>query len=249
MRIFAILLALLGASTAGATIITIEPDSYRPGQDLSNLGEGARLYSFTNVREPWEIVSPSLASVYAQRNQSCVDDPYRCDAATGAQGFGNTSEPLSALYGDWFEVHAAANCWQWFNTGGPSNRCDDDPFRAMLIEFDRPTDYVEISGALLSDPPSMIAFDADFNILGGCGYGDGPNCSGLYNSRPSFEFNLRTVSLITETPLISYVLAGGTAGNSSLDNLRYRVPEPGTLALFALGLLGLGIRRKGFAGR
>ena len=53
-----------------------------------------------------------------------------------------------------------------------------------------------------------------------------------------------TVSLTSAGSDIRYVLAGGWSNGSSLDNLRFNVPEPGTLALFALGLASMGFARR-----
>ena len=242
MRTLAALFALVQlslATTVDARIITLEPDDYASGANLSDLGQGAHLYTFSNLTG-----APNRSAVYAQSNSDCTSSPLACDAFSGTMGFSSDPGALGTLYGDWFDILSASICWRRVNVGGAGASCNDlESFTALLIEFDRPTDYVELSGAYLSDAPMLFVFDAAFNVIGTCLQTSG-GCTSTSVHRSGYEYGLRTLSLATDAPTISYVLAAGAGGNTSLDLLNYRVPEPATLGLFAVGLLGLMARRK-----
>lgn len=216
-----------------ADLITIDPDAYAAGADLSEAAPGASLRTITNLGATPAGSAFAELPVYARHNPVCVSDPYLCDATTGTLGFSPFGDAEGPLYGNWFNFIEAANCWSLARTGQDAlSFCDQsrNAFRALLIEFHDPTDYVAISGAFLSDEPHLIAFDASFNRLGLAQvtrvlrYGEG------------FHHNLGHALFSTPVPLISYVVVAAVSGNSSLDNLRYRVSEPSALLLLLVGL-------------
>lgn len=109
-------------------------------------------------------------------------------------------------------------------------------FLEMRVDFANPAksvslDYIGNNG---SDTGVMRAFNSSDVQVG--------NYTTVSLTVSQFE----TMTITRPSPDIAYVLAGGNSGGSSggLDHLRYVVPEPSTFALAALGLLGMGYRRR-----
>lgn len=221
------------ALPAVAYIITVDPDFFAPGTDISKATPGVRLATFTTdgrVVGHTGTVSPTWSPVYAAEDPNCFARPEYCGAPTWSRTFSPFVNPETAPYSDWLYVVTAASCLR----GGLS--CSEQ-FRAMVISFDQPTDYVELSGTYYEDYSGMLAFDSSFNPIGF-------SLDGGTFVRPrwdEFEYGINNFSIQTEQPLIAHVLAGGVLGLGGLDALRFNlvprsVPEPGALVLFCIGL-------------
>jgi hypothetical protein len=222
-RVFTTALAavLLCAASARADIITIEPDSYAAGADLSHVGAGATLSVIRGTADNTLASSP----VYARHNPVCETNPFSCDAVTGTQGFGTDSAD-GRLFGNFGEY--AYRCFAYtFGSYQGSGACSDAR-PGLLIAFDTAADFVEIAGAWNSDFTTLYAFDDHFNLIGS---GAGPRLP------KQGEYNRSVASFSSSAQNIRYVVAGSVGGGIALDTLRYRaVPEPSTLALSAMGL-------------
>jgi hypothetical protein len=233
-------LALAAAAAAGilstsasAVMITIDPDSYAAGTNLSSSISGVNLSGYTadfsgNV---------SHQNVYSATDPRCVTNPHDCQAVTGANVFSKESDGAEDfLSGSWFDATAARYCFEL----APGSPCSSG-FSAMLIDFSNPTDFVEISGNFLSDSPYLYAFDSARNLIGGgC-------CTVPGHIGPGPTFTTGTAYFQSFAANISYVIAAGWSSSSSLDALRYNdvtVPEPGTALLLAAGLAGAMLSRR-----
>ena len=84
-----------------------------------------------------------------------------------------------------------------------------------------------------SDIARLQAFDSTNTILG------------MYTTAALALSQFETMSVTSAEGNIAYVLASGVSGDSvGFDNLKYEVPEPGTIAIFGFGLVGLGYMRR-----
>jgi hypothetical protein len=224
-------IAVLGlvATAAHAEIITIDPDNYAAGTNLSSSIAGVGLSGYSKDFSGGAVAHDA---VYAASDPHCATNPSECKAVTGAHVFSKESDGVEDFLGGvWFEANAARHCFE-------ASLCSGG-FSALLIDFATPTDFVEISGKFRSDSPLLYAFDASRNFLGGgcC------TTPGQWNS-----FTTGTSLFQSATANISYVIAAGWSASSSLDVLRYNdvssVPAPGTALLFAAGLAGAWLARR-----
>jgi hypothetical protein len=229
--------ALLWSRPADADIITIEPDDFAAGSNLTAATPGVLLWTATitgNALNPLR-----LSAVYARHDPGCDDgDPFTgCYAFTGSQGFSPNST-AGTLQNNWNSARNPANCFALLNDssfGGSPNACGPAfaGFTAMLVEFEEPAAYAEIGGVWAADFLELHAFDEDFHrlvlpqILMG-----GPRSSG--GGREG------TLSVTSPGADLKYVFFGSTEGGIALDRLRYeQVPEPSTILLTMAGLVGL----------
>lgn len=219
---------------ANAIIITIDPDDYAPGTNMSSIFADVSFGAFTGSGSLF-----TMGDVYALEDPACAVRPDDCFAITGTQVFGRFS---SGQFGvsqlTWFDSPTAANCLPALL----ANRCPSLNFAALVINFRNPTNYVEISGAYMADSPLLYAFDASLNRIGSGG------ALGPFPGPGEGIYATQTSSFESTTANIAYVVAAGWSASSSLDVLRYNdmsVPEPGTLTLFGLAVVGaLAARRR-----
>lgn len=227
------------ALPANAALITLEPDDYAAGTNLTSTVTGVQLWNFSR-----SAAGATFGDVYAATDLRCATTPDDCQAITGNRVFSRESDGYidNPLDSRWGEAGAARTCFQRMLTGSCS---PFDQFTALLIGFETPTDYVELSGSYIQDYPILFAFDSSRNLLGG-GHGC---CNTFHGTGPdSGWFSTSTVRFGSGAADISYVIAAGWSASSSLDVLRYNdvsVPEPGTALLLGVALVAMfGLRRR-----
>lgn len=250
---FVLGLLLLAASVvctpAQAALIELEPDMFRVGTNVTNLFEGVTIsrYSSSNSSSLNPYTPPSYSPLYVEDLGGNVPANYDGNlAATGTRTFGN-------FHGS-FE---ASHCWGGGSCGG---------FSAMLVQFDRPTNYFEIASSWGEmgggDDPMLFAFDSNRQYLGRDEAFDSlfrapypPNDQGLYdhgyyNGTGDYAGIVRFGSL-DRTPFISTIVVGGWDSWGSLDRIRFNsdvpsagVPEPSSLLMLGFGLAGLVLWRR-----
>jgi hypothetical protein len=228
---------LLWSRPANADIITIEPDDFAPGTNLTAATPGVLLWAALITATPADPLH--LSAVYAQHSSAC-DDPVsgtQCYAATGSMGFSPSSNPEGTLF-SWSSDRHPANCFALLNNpggfgGSPSSCSANVGFQAMLIELDEPTSFVQVAGGWNSDFLELRALDANFNILS-------LTQTLITDPRlPGFA-TTGTVSMSAPTATMKYIFAGSTEGGIALDRLSFQqVPEPSTLLLTMAGIVGL----------
>lgn len=207
--------SLLWSQSASADLITIEPDDFAPGTNLTAATPGVLLWAASNTGSP--VNTLLLSEVFAVSDSRAI---------TGTQSFGGFSG-----------VRAPSNCFSSLNNPGYSGNPDVCATRyglgtALLVELLVPTTYVEISARWNSDFLEMRAFSEDFSPLDA-------TISGT--SIPTTSGGAGTLGITAPDANLKWVFFGSTEGGLSLDRLRInQVPEPSTLLLTGVGLAALG---------
>jgi hypothetical protein len=237
MSVRALLLALLYLSSFGAhaVIITIDPDDYAHGTDLSHVAPGLTLNTLRQSTFDMPISSVYAPLVVPILAVDC--DQSRCGAHEGTRGFG-TRIPDGRISQGYGEI----NVWDWCYEGLASS-CRDG-FSVLEMVFDQPTDFLRLETVWGSDPAAIMAFNSAGERLFYCG-ASYISCTDLIHTEiVNGDYNSTFVVERSQRD-ISRVIFGAIMGSAHLGEISYRVPEPGTLALFAmtLGLAGFARRR------
>jgi len=121
-----------------------------------------------------------------------------------------------------------------------------DPSRGLVVRFDGATDYVSFQGGGQSVGPALLAYDGNGDFISsGLVSRVFDQYRGPTNDGGGAEFFF-SYEITSTDRNIAFVLIGGDDNQARIDRLTFsKIPEPGTLLLFACGLLGLmGMQRK-----
>lgn len=240
MKILSILMAgMLSSVMASAAIITIEPDDYAVGDNVSNLKPGVTLSIRDRAGDGPEQVEPvtihqstDCSTEYCHAHMTTHYDAW--SAYTGQLTFG----------AQFFNVIDYGNAL----IGGR----DEGQYRALRADFHNVADYIGITSSYRSDMDVIYAFDRNDMLIGVCGANldtnlPGSTCITAHDDRNMgcIDDGLCFYKIDFYAPGISYAVMGSWGGVSEIDTFAYRVPEPASIALLGLGLAGIAaIRRR-----
>jgi hypothetical protein len=232
-----VLLGCIASLDAQATLITFDPDDFAAGTDVSTASPYVSLSTFRkrhdSIGDP-----PSLTSVFVD---NCYDAGSHC-ASTGTKVFSDGFGPIDTWGAFGGSITSATGCFRDLGQGVSSPNCTER-FNVMLMTFTEATDFVSISGRFWAeDETRLFGFDDSFNLIGLMDANiDRSLCRG---PGAITDYCSVTTTLTSTSRDIRYVIAGGWSNGTSLDNLQFSVPEPGTLALLGVGLAGIMFARR-----
>lgn len=241
-------LLMLAGGTANAALITIEPDDYAPGTDLSHIVAGVTLeslyqqgFSGTNTYNP--VVNALYAGI------PCNGGGWtNCEvAATGDQMF--ASSPTSGGW-EYLDAFYANDCIS--RGGAPAYGCVQG-FSVVSARFDGGTSFVSFDAVWRSDPLWVYAYNSAGQLVASC-FGPNeptnPSCYTATGFHPdNHNWSTGTMTVASAAGDIAWVIAGGDNGGSGVDRLVFEssaasVPEPATLGMLLAGVAGGFIARR-----
>lgn len=214
---------LLAARPASADLITIEPDAFASGTDLSRVVDSATLWTLHTLPGGGVGFGP----VYSEQDADCVSGLGKCAAVTGTHVFTSVLGSFNtSTFGDAMDM---TRCFQLAADPPPSCSSGVLSSPVLLIEFVSAVDFVSMGSAFNLDCSFLIGLDDELNRIA--------SVSGETGTRDG-GYNKQTVTL--EGVLMKYVIAGAAGGVVALDVLTYNTaPEPTTLLLVGIGVIGL----------
>lgn len=242
-RIILLLLIVFSYSNAFGGLVTVEPDDYEHGTNITSSTSGVWLRAISqNVDSHSTAEGIYVGDVYATQGSPCYagdacDQPYV--AGTGENVFGWRS-----LNGNFSQSWNGA--YQYSNMEDFPDWAPNASFMGMMVSFENPTSYVELLGMTFTDATAMIAYDIAGNRLEITSeVGSGMNYCCAFEPGLT-HYSKYNISISREFNDIAHIVVGGEYASTYLDRLRYAtsVPEPATVLILSSGLLVLGVRRK-----
>lgn len=208
------------ASTAGAAPITINPNDFPFGTDLSTIYSGVTL---SHVRNAPNTDGLDGRQVFRPVASTVIATPtHHTDGALSIGGLG-------------MEVNDYRDCRQSGSTGLGFGCSSYDVLDAT---FHNPTSFLEIKSFFFSDGPSVLAYDLGGNRIT---FAVGEF---VVTNTPMGARNGSTIVLSRAQSDIAQVVFGGVGGNSTPVEITYNVAEPATAGLLLLGLVGATVFRR-----
>lgn len=235
MRTLLVLVCLAIAAPANANFITIDPNAFPLGADLTHAFEGVTVSRLINgTTSPPYVFDPIASPV----------------AVAGPHLFEYTSRTIG---GRSYMLQEYEECRTGISMGGCPH------FSVLEFLFDTPTNYFQIASVSLQDPAGIIAYDALGNrltpwqsLIWDVGTTTLNTATGSLSR--SIEMihpwgpHQSNIVLTSSEPNIARVVYGGIAGTTAPIGASYeKVPEPSTLLMLSMGALIL-TRRKGKRG-
>ena len=117
--------------------------------------------------------------------------------------------------------------------------CSPMNWSALVAEFYSPVDTVSINTYFTSDGAGLWLYDSEFNLVGSCA------SIWQYASTSCYSGGSDDIwDLTASGDGVRYAVMGGISNGARFHSIAYSVPEPGTLVLFGIGLLGVALRRR-----
>jgi hypothetical protein len=255
------LLIILTVTPVIGDEVTIDPNNYAPGQNISNVTPGVELAAMSVVPlanpQPGQTYTPQFSAVFAS------------PVAPGCSIFGVPCSPIGNQVIGYSPVAAPsfqAILWGEGNKASqciPGNgNCDAIAapgliFPGLVVNFDVPTDSVSVLGAFFQDDGMYVeAFNSAGQSIHTCnGYPAlGNGCVSIYSG--SFQAGgWANYTISDPTADISFLVVGGAANYRPIANVQYdavRLPIPADLWLLVAGLLVIGVfhaKRRGYSAR
>lgn len=234
--VIALLSALILCSLpAHATLITVSASDYAIATETTHINDGVTIQSVRAARVGGTGGVPVVT--YGSSYVTPLIIGFGLD--TGLRAFASPT-----LF-----THFAPMAWtsgaiiNHFIDGG----LDYNNSEALQFDFAEPTDYVRFIGGTTGDGGDIdelvvaAAFDDDWNLLFMCySYG----CNQKIDSYQNKSIFTLGIELAVDTPQISHVIAGGMFQGFISSVTWHNVPEPATVMLLLVGLLGLAVCRR-----
>jgi hypothetical protein len=215
-------LSLLVATQAQALLVTLDPDDFAVGADVSQAIDGVTL-----SRVFWASRENYTRSPLTVRD--CMGYSNYCGSPTGLHDFGGGSGLDVRVVPSLFDM----SCCYLSN-----------PVSVVEIAFDSPTNHVSLVMHMIMDHGVMVALDSDDNILAVCRQGLNSECPVTLLMQEGIDSWHELVTLETEEENIARILFGGYSAAARLGAITVSVPEPGTLGLLGIGIFGIGLSRR-----
>lgn len=232
-----IALLMLAGETANAALITIEPDDYAPGTDLSHIVAGVTLESLYQAGNSGNRWNPVVSPIYAGTSYS--------HAPTGDQMFATQLLPTGYGLGD---ARYADGCHRITLPSGISGYCNQG-FSVLSARFESGTSFVSLDGVWTADPVWLYAYNSAGELVASCFGPNEPNNPGCYTAGlVTPGWNNGTVSVYSAASDIAWIIASSDNGAGGVDRLVFEspasVPEPATFGMLLAGVAGGFIARR-----
>lgn len=154
----------------------------------------------------------------------------------------HSTYPAPALYEPTVRAIEFSTTNGWENYDGcyrfgqvaPTRACMDG-FNLIELAFDTPTDFVHLDSIYGSDAPRIWAYDVAGNMIGNIGPSTWTQIPTGWTS---------TLDVVHDQRDIARIVVGGALGNARITEVSYKVSEPATFGIMAIGLLGFVLVRK-----